>query len=160
MENSGTNVTKIAMEFILVALFLMIAIKVIRLRDTYSEAYTRRRDVEIALDNSLEFGKYSGNKTASDTVYQVTGGDVLEALRNYRNGEVVIFVDKDKHGVSIKQDALNSLTHPELFTAEYLSGRIDLASLYYPYLVYDNAAVETKYGNTGLEVTGIMFKKK
>ena len=160
MENTGVNISKIAIEFIMVALFLSIALRVIYLRDSYSDAYTKRQDTEIALSNSLEFGKYTGNKVKTDRVKTVTGGEVLEALRNYRHGEAVIYIDKTKHNATILQSPATINAAPASYTVEALSGVLDMRDLYYPYLVYDNADPVTQYGNTGLEVTGITFIKK
>lgn len=166
MENTSTGILKIAVEFIMVALFLMIALRVIHLRDNYSVAFNNRKDVERALENTLEFSKYSGNKTKTTRNVTLTGDQVLECLRNYRQGEMVIYVDKDRNGAEIKQDASKIALDEKKplasreFTVSALAKRLDLAAEYYPYLVYDNVAVETEYGNSGLEVTGIAFIRK
>lgn len=166
MENSSTGISKIAIEFIMVAIFLGIALRVVHLRNTYAEAYSKRQDTEIALNNTLKYGKYTGNKTKAEKEYTVTGDIVLEALRSYHRGELIIYVDKDKNNVPIKQDASSLAIDAKRpvdvreFTVAGLTARLDLTAEYYPYIVYDSAAVETEYGNTGVEVTGIVFIKK
>lgn len=166
MENQSTGISKIAIEFIMVAIFLGIALRVVHLRNTYAEAYSKRQDTEVALNNTLKYGKYTGNKTHDEKEYTVTGDIVLEALRNYHRGELVIYVDKDKNGAPIRQDAstlaIDSKKPFDLreYTVAGLTQRLDLTAEYYPYIVYDNAAIETEYGNTGVEITGIAFIRK
>lgn len=160
MENTSTGILKIAVEFIMVALFLMIALRVIHLRDNYSVAFNNRKDVERALENTLEFSKYSGNKTKTTRNVALTGDQVLECLRNYRQGEMVIYVDKDKNGAEIYQTASGVESSPTAYTVAVLAQRLKFESEYYPYLIYDNADARTEYGNSGLEVTGIAFIRK
>jgi len=159
MESNATGITKIAIEFVMVAIFLAIALRIVYLRDTYSEAFTKRQDTEVALDTSLEFGKYSGNKTKTDRLVTVTGDEVLAALRDYHRGEIAIYVDATKTG-QIYQIPSTIAAHPEYFTVSALQASIDLTAYYYPYLVYDNEDPRTNYGNNGLEITGLAFIKK
>jgi hypothetical protein len=158
-ENIIDNL-KMALEYILLGVFFLCAIEFIRIRDEYAQALNNQYSLQETTSQRLEFGKYNTGTTQSSLNECVTADMVIEAIRNYREGDISIYVDKTKNGTSLLLNESTAQTNKSRFTVEYLITAFDFNTYYHPYLVYDSQDVTTgSYTPYGTEVTGIAFLK-
>lgn len=156
-ENS-VDIIKIALEYILLAVFLVFVLKFIGLRNSYAQAMNQQYDLQTKTQLRLEFEKYNTGTNQSDLREALTADMVLEAIRRYRDGSICIYVDKMQDGSELYVDALNAESMKNKLTVTALTNNLDMIhARYHPYLVYDNQNMKGPYGEKGVDIKGIAF---
>ena len=160
--SSIIDTIKIGLEYILLAIFLMLAVRVIYIRNDCSNAMNMKTVMENTTKENLEFSEYQTGNNQNDKTQTLTADEVVACIRNYRDGSIVIYVDDiggkaytfDK---SVAQNA--DLSARKRYTQKWLSNNMSMKKNYHPYLIYDNQDVKNKsvYNKKGNSVTGIAF---
>ena len=144
---------KMGIEYILIVIFIGIAIAIMGLRNEYADSLNEISIATDAAQQQLEFSEYG-----TDRVY--TADEVMAAIRKYRSGDTDIYVDDLGYGTALLLNEDNAKKHPKRYTIEYLMENMDFTNYYYSYLVYDGADVKKANSNgKGTTVTAISFKK-
>ena len=165
---STIDAIKLGVEYIMIVIFIGLAIKVLALRNDYANSLNEQEISEANLKETLEFSMYNTGIDQNNRDEWMTGDEVVACFRKYRNGSVQVYLDKAKDGSSL---LLNSQTFQNksilngrevnTFSLEYLLTAIDMSSFYHPYLVYDDEDITNpdSYQHSGASVSGITFMK-
>ena len=90
-----------------------------------------------------------------------TADEVMAAIRKYRDGNTIVYVDNVGNGSSLLLDEDTAAAHPEKFTIETLMGTLNFNKYYYSYLAYDGADPAKTFKNGhGSTVTALIFRMK
>lgn len=160
------DVMKMAIEYILLAIFFVCVMQFVRVKDRYAETLNKEYDLQVLTRQQLEFGKYNTRVNPYDQNECLNADAVMEAIRLYRDGDVCIYVDKMGRNGYLREFLLDGTTLKEYrdkgwLTVSYLKNTLDLENAkYHPYIVYDNEDMRGPYSGTGSEVKGIAFIRK
>ncbi|SHK69645.1 hypothetical protein SAMN02745136_03129 [Anaerocolumna jejuensis DSM 15929] len=159
----------IGVEFLTVAIFLVFVVNFVGIKKDFAEVKNNKTATAHQVRQYREFGKYETGfspKTEaanykSECLY---ADDVLEAIRNYRDGSIEIYVDKpNSTGVPIHLTTGDAEQNPSNYSLEVLTSTakgVDLSALFHPYLIYNGSDVTdpSYYNNySSGTVTGIAF---
>lgn len=151
MADSGISLMKMAFEYILIVIFFIAVISFVHIRNNYADSFNTKEVTETQMQEALEFNKYN-------TTGVLTGDAVIEAIRNYKDGRIEIYVSKP--GVSpIWLTATSNASNNALFTTANLEKYISPKDHYKVYLSYDSTNLSTvkSVQTPGIEITGIAF---
>lgn len=160
--SSIIDTVKIGLEYILLAIFLLLAINVIEVRNDCSNAMNVKKVMENKAKENLEFSEYQRGDDQANKTECLPADDVLACIRNYRDGSVTIYVD-DIGGTSYTFDKSvaqnDNSTIRNRYTQRWLTNHMDMKKYYHPYLIYDERDVTDKnaYNVKGDSVTGVAF---
>lgn len=160
-SESSIDLVKIALEYILLAIFFLLSIKVVELRNDYASSYNENQVMVNEVNEKLEFNKYDTGINQNDITECVTADEVIACIRNYRDGSIQVYVNKTKTGSELLLNSLTATTMADYFTQKSLNQIIDFNAYYHPYLIYDTEDITsyTQYKHDGLYVSGIAFIK-
>lgn len=174
MSESVIDTIKLGIEYIMLAVFLIFVSQTVQLRNSYAMKINSREAQESAVNDTLEFSMY-------DTDKPLSGDEVVSCIRNYTDGSITVFVNRDgikkvdnKDGINVSvildtdrgfqfnSAKASDQTLKKVYTRKWLTDHIYLADSYQPYLVYDGADItdRSKYNKVGQAVTGIAFIKE
>lgn len=155
--DSATHMINTAIEYLLVVIFIGAIMEFVVLRNNYAQAYNEKVVLQEAVDNQLKYGGYNTGTDTSNKDECILGNHVIEVIRQYTNGEIRVYVDKDALGSEIYMDADTLKQTPYTYSVSALVDRIEATDYYHPFLVYDTKDM-TDF-TVGDEVTGITFVK-
>lgn len=158
----------IGVEFLTVAIFLVFVVNFVGIKNDFAEVKNNKIVTSQNVKQYREFGKYeTGFSKISDADYKsecLYADDVIEAIRDFRDGSIEIYVNKpNSTGVPIHLTKSDAEKNPSNYTMESLMSTtkgIDLKALFHPYLIYNGSDVTdtTFYNNfSSGTVTGIAF---
>ncbi len=158
------DIMKMAVEYILLAIFFVCVIDFVHVKDRYAETLNREYDLQVTTRQQLEFGKYNTGLNQTNPDECLNADAVMEAVRLYRDAGVCIYVDRMGRNGYVRYDYLLDGTTLEEYqrngwlSVDYLKKTLDLENArYHPYVVFDNDDMKGPYHNTGTEVKGIAF---
>lgn len=160
------DVMKMAIEYILLAIFFICVMRFVHVKDRYAETLNREYDLQVLTRQQLEFGKYNTGTSLNAPEEYLNADSVMEAVRLYRDAQLCIYVDKMGRNGSVREFLLDGTTLEEYrskgwLSVSYLKNTLDLENAkYHPYIVYDNEDMRGPYSGTGSEVKGIAFIRK
>ena len=159
----------IGIEFLTVAIFLVFVVNFVGIKKDFANVKNDKIVTAHNVKQYREFGKYETgfSDIGNDVDYKnecLYADDVIEAIRNYRDGSIEIYVDKpNTSGKPIHLTRQDAEENPDHYTMETLMSTvngIDNKALFHPYLIYNgNNVMDTSFYNnhsTGT-VTGIAF---
>ena len=173
---SALHMINMAVEYILVALVILVCIRFIGIRNSYASALNDKSALQKEVNNNLEYREYNTGTNQNDPSEYVPGSSVVAAIRKYKDGRINIcvynscvtdssgniisFGDRD---VALDKDTAISKSYE--YTVSHLQKDgaeiIKSTDYYHPYLVYDNDSKDmNKFDSKGIEVTGIIFVKE
>lgn len=159
----------IGIEFLTVAIFLVFVVNFVGIKNDFAEVKNNKIVTAHNIRQYREFGKYETGFTpeTDDANYKnecLYADDVVEAIRNYRNGSIEIYVDKpNSSGVPVHLTKSDAEQNPSNYSMEVLMSTakgIDYNALFHPYLIYngDDVTDPTFHNNySSGTVTGIAF---
>jgi hypothetical protein len=159
----------IGLEFLTVAIFLVFVVNFVGIKKEFADVKNEKTVTALKVRQYREFGKYeTGFSEEKDTAnYKrecLYADDVIEAIRNYRDGSIEIYVDKpNSSGTPIRLTKKDAEQNPSNYSMEALmsaSRGVDLKALFHPYLIYNGSNVEDpsfRNNNSSGTVTGIAF---
>lgn len=154
--DSVIDLFKMALEWILIGIFVILVIRVMSVRDSYATKITEKQVRESAVNESLEFSKYNTGINQTDISECILASEVIACIRKYDRGELPIYVTKaDGSGKLYNQN-----TSKDDYKLASIESQIDYNAYYHPYLVYDTESVTQSYTtleHAGDEVVGIIF---
>jgi hypothetical protein len=158
----------IGIEFLTVAIFLVFVVNFVGIKKDFAEVKNNKIVTAHNVRQYREFGKYeTGFSKEEDVDYKsecLYADDVVEAIRNYRDGSIEIYVDKPNNsGVPIHLTRSDAEENPSNYSMEVLMSTtkgIDFNALFHPYLIYNGSDVMNSLyynNNSSGTVTGIAF---
>ncbi len=158
----------IGVEFLTIAIFLVFVVNFVGIKSDFANVKNNKIITAHYVRQYREFGKYeTGFSKISDAGYKsecLYADDVVEAIRNYRDGSIEIYVDiPNASGVPIHLTRKDAELNPSNYSMEALMSAakgVDLNALFHPYLIYngDDVTDVTFYNNNfSGSVTGIAF---
>lgn len=159
----------IGIEFLTVAIFLVFVVNFVGIKKDFAEVKNNKIATAHQIMQYREFGKYeTGFSKETDPASYLSeclyADDVVEAIRNYRDGSIEIYVDKpNSTGVPIYLTRKDAEQNPSYYSMEVLTSTtrgIDLGALFHPFLIYNGGNVKdfSLYNNNSSgTVTGIAF---
>ncbi len=159
----------IGVEFLTVAVFLVFVVNFIGIKNDFAEVKNNKIVTAHNVRQYREFGKYETGFSleADDASYKeecLYPDDVVEAIRNYRDGSIEIYVDiPNSSGNPIHLTKNDAELNPSNYSMEVLTSTargIDQNALFHPYLIYNGNDVDNPdfYNNhSSGTVTGIAF---
>lgn len=155
---------KLGVEYIMIAVFIGLAIKVVSIRNSYAETLNEQEISASTIRETLEFSMYNTGTDQNDRDEWMTGDEVIACFRKYRSGEIQVYLDKTSSNTSLllNRDTAHQTTSDnktEVFSLQNLLQIIDTTKFYHPYLVYDNENIAnpSKYSHSGDYISGIAF---
>lgn len=160
--SSVIDTIKIGLEYILLAIFLVLAIRVIQIRNDCSNALNVRTITEEGTKEMLEFSQYNTGNNQNSKAETIPADEVLACIRNYRDGSVSIYVDNIGENEYVFDSTVaqsDDMNVRNRYTQKWLTNHMSMKKYYHPYLIYDNQDVKdaTVYNKKGENVTGIAF---
>lgn len=161
----------IGMEFLMVAIFLVFVVNFVGIKSSFAEVKNNKTVTSHNIKQYREFGKYETgfSDITKDADYKsecLYADDVIEAIRNYRDGSIEIYVDKpNSSGIPIhltKEDAEQNPSNYSMSVLISAEKGVDANALFHPYLIYNgNSVRDSSYYNnfSSGTVTGIAFIK-
>lgn len=159
----------IGVEFLTIAIFLVFVVNFIGIKNDFAEVKNDKIVTAHNVRQYREYGKYeTGFSLASDDVsYKeecLYPDDVVEAIRNYRDGRIEVYIDiPNSSGKPIHLTKEDADLNPANYSMEALMSTakgIDQNALFHPYLIYNGNDVSNSgfYNNhSSGTVTGIAF---
>lgn len=159
----------IGVEFLTVAIFLVFVVNFVGIKNDFAEVKNNKIVTAHNIRQYREFGKYETgfSKIEEDADYKsecLYADDVVEAIRNYRDGSIEVYVDiPNSSGKSIHLTRENAEQNPSNYTMDALMSAdrgVDLNALFHPYLIYNgNDVKDYRFynNNSSGTVTGIAF---
>lgn len=161
------DIAKIALEYVLLAIFFLCVIDFVHIKDQYAETLNREYDLQVTTRQQLEFGKYNTGLNQWEPKECLNADAVMEAIRLYRDAGICIYVDRMGRDSDTRYDYLLDGTTLEEYqrngwlSVAYLKKMLDLEhASYHPYVVYDNDDMRGPYRSTGTEVKGLAFIRR
>lgn len=153
MTDHFSTMIKLALEYFCVAVFLLFVIQFFSIKNNYADVLNERQDVSNSMKEFLEFDRFNNAI--------LTGDQVIEAIRNYKDGRIEICVLNERGNIVkwlTSED--NDITNHADFSVEELGRCINMTDTYESCLVYDfkDASLAT-VNSTGSEISGIKFTK-
>ena len=158
-SDSAIHLMSIGLEYLMIAVFIVVVYNFIVLRDDYANALNDKTILQENVDTRLEFSGYDNHGQTSDRSKLITGARLMEVIRLYRDGHIRIYINKDKNNNPITFDSDVAIYDPLRYSVAYLSNQIDSTSFYTSYLVYDTHVMTAVDNVGGDEITGISFVK-
>lgn len=156
--DSHIHLINTGIEYFLIIIFLVGLFSLKSLREALADAYNNKAEYQALINNQLEFGGYNTGSDLQDISECVPGNRVIEAIRQYKDGSLRIYVDKDKNNNSIYMDESAISLNPYEFSAAHSTEIIDPETYYHPFLIYGTDPM-TAVNSSGTEVIGISFFK-
>lgn len=160
----------IGLEFLTVAIFLVFVVNFVGIKKDFADIKNDKAATAHKVRQYREFGKYEtgfSDKEKDPANYKsecLYADDVIEAIRNYRDGSIEIYVDKpNSSGTKFHLTKKDAVENPSNYSMESLmsaSKGIDLKGLFHPYLIYNGDNVEDPTFRNNFSsgtVTGIAF---
>jgi hypothetical protein len=160
----------IGIEFLSIAIFLVFVVNFVRIKNDFAEVKNIKIQTAHQVKQYREFGKYETGFSdpnidtlnyKSECLY---ADDVVEAIRNYKDGSIEIYVDKPNNsGIPIHSTKSDIEQNPGNYSMEVLTSidkGIDTKVLFHPYLIYNGCNVKDPLyhnNNSSGTVTGIAF---
>lgn len=155
--DSAIHMINMAIEYLLIVIFIGAIMRFVIMRNNYAQAYNDKVVLQEAVDNQLRYEGYSTGTDIGNKAECVLGNHVIEAIRQYSNGELRVYVDKDAFGNNIYMDRDTLRLTPYAFSVAALVDKIEATDYYHPFLVYDTREMDDF--TVGSQVTGITFMK-
>lgn len=153
MTDHFSTMIKLALEYFCVAVFLLFVIQFFSIKNDYADVLNERQDVSNSMKEFLEFDRFNNAI--------LTGDQVIEAIRNYKDGRIEICV-LNEHGNIVKwlTSEDNDVTNHADYSVEELGRCINMTDTYESCLAYDSKDTSLASVNgTGSEISGIKFTK-
>jgi hypothetical protein len=158
----------IGVEFLTVAIFLVFVVNFVGIKNDFAEVKNNKIVTAHNVRQYREFGKYeTGYSNIDEANYKsecLYADDVVEAIRNYRDGSIEVYVDiPNSSGKAIHLTRDNAEQNPSNYTMDALMSAdrgVDLNALFHPYLIYNgNDVKDYRFynNNSSGTVTGIAF---
>lgn len=159
----------IGVEFLTIAIFLVFVVNFVGIKGDFAEVKNNKIITAHYVKQYREFGKYEAgfSPESDDAAYKsecLYADDVVEAIRNYRDGSIEIYVDRpNASGVPIHLTRADAEQNPSNYSLEALMSAargVELGTLFHPYLIYNgNDVTNTVFynNNSSGSVTGIAF---
>ncbi len=161
MGEHSIDVIKMGIEYFLIIIFLACFMRFIDVRNSIADSLNKSYQVEVNTNQRLEFSKYDTGLEQNSLSQCVRADSVIEAIRLYRYGDVIVYVDRLKDGSEFLSDGTTYSALSDELKVNTLMTKFNMATdRYHPYLVYDNKPIRGPYTNVGNEVTGIAFIKR
>ena len=164
------DLLKQGIEYMLIGIFIVLALYVVRVRDNYADATNNINMVQKSTQDELEFSMYDTGSHLSESDEWITADEVIACFRKYKSGDMEVYLDKDKTGSplvlsidTVLEDEKRPAGQPSKFSVSRLVNTVDNRYYYHPFLLYDGVTVDSvdfkNYDNSGYAVTGIVFIK-
>jgi hypothetical protein len=160
MGDSILDYIKLGVEYIFIAIFLLLFFRVVLLRNQYADAVLTERDAASQLQAHLEYATYNTGTDQSCLDECITADVIVSAIREdaYSSMEFYIVDKNGKITYNLNDDTRESdAGYTSLVT---ISSALDFSSYYHPYLLYDKEKFQknpVRYSGSGGNVTGIAF---
>lgn len=162
------DMISIGMEYLMVAVFLVFVVHFIGIKNDFANVKNYRISTQRNIKEYREFGKYETGYSSIGTADYLSeclyADDVIEAIRNYSDGSIEIYVNRPNASATpIHLTRENARLYPERYSLERLSSTtsgIDSSARFHPYLIYNGSDVRNSifYNNySSGTVTGIAF---
>lgn len=163
MDNESIqDIFAVAIQFILLGLFLIFCIFTFHIRTSFAATRNTQIDSTRKIREAREFSKFKQSDcTGIGCLGHVYGDDIIELLREHTAGDLDIYINKvSEYGVSLWLNTNTAITEATIFTTNSLNSLLSTQSEFHPYLIYDGGDVtKPDYYNknsTG-QVTGVVF---
>lgn len=160
-ENSTFDMIYLAIEYLMIGVFLVIVTTALSLRNDFAETRNAQILNTQKIKQYREFNLYNlGECTGTECTNHIYGDQVIELIRRYYDHpDFEIYVDRtSESGDSLVVNRENIALNPELYSLANLQTLFKSKSEFHPYLVYngiDPSSISSYQDGVYGSITGI-----